>query len=96
MLSFTETKNRYDIPKFFSRRNTSKHSLDGTIAVIKSDELNNSNQSVIIIGQEDLNILYYIHQDKYKSVKEMVDKLKEILVDENDHEAPEIIILDSN
>ena len=82
--------------KFFSRRNASKHSLDGSVAVIQSDEMTNSQKSVIVIGQEDLNILYYIHQDRYKSVGEMVEKLKEILVDENDEEAPEIIILDSD
>ena len=43
------SSNRYEIPKFFSKRYNKKHSLDGSVAILKQDEQTES-ESVIVIG----------------------------------------------
>ena len=91
----SESSSKYNIPKFFSKRNSKKHNLNGSVAILKQDEEVNS-ESVIVIGQDDLNLLYYLHQNEYKSVKEMIEKLKDILKDEEDEASPTIVILDSD
>ena len=89
----------YDLPIQTSISNSTspKHSLNGSVAILKQNELTNSESDpIIVIGQEDLNLLYYQHQNQYSSVSQMIETLKQLLKDDDSEREPTLVILDSD